>query len=85
MSYSGEKSNQETLRACTTHALDALGALKEVNAALRRLPVPAGGSEVELHEHIARMLKQVHSEMMQVLFVTSLVVDSTMPQRPRQH
>jgi hypothetical protein len=85
MSKTHETAQQETLRTCTTRALDALGALKEATTTFRRLPEPIGTTEKEMHENISRKLKQVHGEIMAVLFVTSMMVDSTMPQVPQMH
>jgi len=80
-----ETVQQDTLQTCTTRALDALGALKEATATFRQLPVPAGTAEREMHESISRKLKLVQGEIMAVLFVTSMMVDSSTPQIPRKH
>jgi hypothetical protein len=85
MSKAHETVQQETLRTCTTRALDALGALKEATTTFRRLPEPISIKEKEMYENISRNLKQVHGEIMAVLFVTSMMVDSTMPQVPQKH
>jgi hypothetical protein len=80
-----ETVHQDTLQTCTTRALDALGALKDATSTFRRLPVPAGTTEREMHEAISRKLKKVHAEIMAVLFVTSTLVDSATPQVPQKH
>jgi hypothetical protein len=85
MSKTHETVPQGTLQTCTTRALDALGALKDATTTFRRLPVPAGTTEREMHESISRKLKKVHAEIMAVLFVTSMMVDSSTPQIPQKH
>ena len=85
MSKSHEAVQQDTLQTCTTRALDALGALKEATTTFRQLPAPIGLTEKEMHESISRKLKQVHAEIMAVLFVTSMIVDSSTPQVPQKH
>jgi len=76
---------RETLKKCSTRALDALGALKQATTTFQRLPPASCATEKELREEISKNLKQVHCEIMSVLFATSMIVDSTVPHVPRQH
>lgn len=80
-----ETTPQDTLQTCTTRALDALGALKDATTTFRRLPVPDGITEREMHESVSRKLKTVHGEIMAVLFVTAMMVDSLTQQIPQKH
>ena len=85
VSKPAETVERETLKKCSTRALDALGALKQATSTFQRLPPPSCDTEKELREVISKSLKQVHCEIMSVLFVTSMVVDSKIPHLPRQH
>jgi len=85
MSKARATTEQETLRTCTTRALDALAALKEATKSLDRLPAPRDATEQDLHDEIANRLKRVHCEIMAVVFATSMVVDSLVPQVPNVH
>jgi hypothetical protein len=76
---------RDTLQACTTRALGALAALKDATTTFRQLPVPYVITEREMHESISRKLKTVRGEIMAVLFVTSMMVDSLTPQIPQKH
>jgi hypothetical protein len=85
MSKASDKPEQAALRTCTTKALEALAALNLATETLERLAGPSNAAGNKLHIEIARNLKQVHSEIMAVLFVTTMVVESTVPQVPCQH
>jgi hypothetical protein len=85
MSKAPEAAERETLRTCTTRALDALDALKLAMATFRQLPAPRDTTEKDMQDEISKRLKEVYGEIMAVVFVTSTVVDSMTPQVPRFH
>lgn len=85
MSKNPEPAERDTLRTCSTRALNALGTLKHAIATFRQLSEPKDITERDLRDEISKNLKQVHLEIMAVLFATSMLVDSTVPQVPRIH
>jgi hypothetical protein len=85
MNKAGDTPEQAALRTCTTKALEALAGLNLATETLRRLTVPSDSTDKKLHQEILRNLKRVHGEVMAVLFVTTMVVESTVPQVPCQH
>jgi hypothetical protein len=85
MNSAGDTPEQAALRTCTTKALEALAGLNLATETLRRLTVPSDATDKKLHQEIFRNLKRVHGEVMAVLFVTTMVVESTVPQVPRKH
>ncbi len=85
MSKASDTPEQAALRTCTTKALEALAALNLATETLKRLTVPDDATDKRLHQEISRNLKQVHGEVMAVLFVTTMVVESPVPQVPCQH
>jgi hypothetical protein len=85
MNKTSDTPEQAALRTCTTKALEALAALNLATETLKRLAAPSDPSDKKLHLEISRNLKQVHGEVMAVLFVTTMVVESTVPQVPCQH
>jgi hypothetical protein len=85
MSKASDTPEQAALRTCTTKALEALAALNVATETLKRLSIPRDASDKRLHQEISRNLKQVHGEVMGVLFVTTMLVESTIPQVPCQH
>ena len=85
MSNAGDSPERAALRTCTTKALEALAGLNLVTETLKRLAVPNDATDKRLYQEISRNLKQVHGEVMTVLFVTTMVVESTVPQVSSQH
>jgi hypothetical protein len=85
MSNARETAEHQSLRVCTTRALEARAALKKAIAVLRQLPEPHEITEREKHQVLAGALKRANAEIFEILFCSSMAVESTLPQIPRGH
>lgn len=85
MSDARETAEQRSLRVCTTRALEARAAVKKAITVLRQLPEPLEISEREKHQVLAGALKRANAEIFEILFCSSMAVESALPQIPRGH
>ena len=85
MSNVRETAEQQILRVCTTRALEARAALKNAITVLQQLPEPHDITEREKHQVLAGALKRANAEIFEILFCSSMAVESALPQMPRGH
>jgi hypothetical protein len=78
-----EAVDQAIMRGCTRRALAALAALRQADCALRELPEPSESTGQTIHQAIYRELKKANIEIFEILFSTSLAVDTRVPEVPR--
>ena len=73
---------QEVMRKCTARALEARSAIMQAISSFKELPQPGDLLEREAHERISRLLKRANAEVFEILFCSSLAIDSVEPQVP---
>jgi hypothetical protein len=78
-----EAVEQAILRGCTRRALAALAALRKADCALRELPEPSESTSQTIHQAIYQELKKANLEIFEILFSTSVALDTRVPEVPR--
>jgi len=85
MSHADNATEQLALQACTTHALEARATLKRAAAMLDEWSYPRSLREHELHQAIEIAVKKAALDVLQILCLSSLAVDSHVPQVPMRN